>query len=452
MKTVHVYGAGLAGCEAAWQIACRGVRVMLHEMKPHKYSPAHHSADYAELVCSNSLRSDSVTNAVGLLKEELTRLGSLIMEAAHATRVPAGSALAVDRTLFAAYITEKIKNHPMIEVVEEEVTSVPSGQLTVIATGPLTSDDMALYIEKDLGCQGLHFFDAAAPIVEFSSINMDIAFFASRYDKGDADYINCPMTREQYDAFYQALITAEEATLKEFDREEQKKKLKVFEGCMPVEVMAKRGYDTLRFGPLKPVGLIDPRVGKEYYAVVQLRKENKEGSMYNLVGFQTHLTYPEQRRVFRMIPGLENAEFLRYGTMHRNTYLDSPNLLNEDYSLRSAQDIYFAGQMTGVEGYIESAGSGFVAGINAARKANGEEAYVFPATTMLGAMARYISHGGVGAFTPMNANFGIIEPLAQRVKGGKVAKNQALADRSLAELDVVMTDLHILKEGDGAKS
>ena len=451
MKTVHVYGAGLAGCEAAWQIACRGIQVILHEMKPHKYSPAHHSADYAELVCSNSLRSDSVTNAVGLLKEELTRLGSLIMEAAHATRVPAGSALAVDRTLFAAYITDKIKNHPLIEIVEEEVTSVPRGQITVIATGPLTSDDMARYIEKDLGCNGLHFFDAAAPIVDFSSINMDIAFFASRYDKGDADYINCPMTREQYDAFYQALITAEEATLKEFDREEQKKKLKVFEGCMPVEVMAKRGYDTLRFGPLKPVGLIDPRVGKEYYAVVQLRKENKEGSMYNLVGFQTHLTYPEQRRVFRMIPGLENAEFLRYGTMHRNTYLDSPNLLNEDYSLRSAQDIYFAGQMTGVEGYIESAGSGFVAGINAARKANGEEAYIFPATTMLGAMARYVSHGGVGAFTPMNANFGIIEPLAQRVKGGKVAKNQALADRSLVALDAVMTDLHILKEGDSAR-
>ena len=452
MKIVHVYGAGLAGCEAAWQIAQRGIEVVLHEMKPRKYSPAHHSADFAELVCSNSLRSDSVTNAVGLLKEELTRLGSLIMEAAHATRVPAGSALAVDRTLFAAYITDKIKNHPLIQIVEEEVTSVPSGQLTVIATGPLTSDDMALYIEKDLGGHGLHFFDAAAPIVDFSTVNMDIAFFASRYDKGDADYINCPMTREQYDAFYQALVTAEEAVLKEFDREEQKKKLKVFEGCMPVEVMARRGYDTLRFGPLKPVGLIDPRVGKEYYAVVQLRKENKEGSMYNLVGFQTHLTYPEQRRVFRMIPGLENAEFLRYGTMHRNTYLDSPNLLNEDYSLRSAPNIYFAGQMTGVEGYIESAGSGFVAGINAARQSNDEGAYIFPSTTMLGAMARYVSHGGVGAFTPMNANFGIIEPLAQRVKGGKVAKNQALADRSLAELDVVMTDLRISKEGDGAES
>ena len=448
MSTVHVYGAGLAGCEAAWQIANRDTDVVLHEMKPQKYSPAHHSPDFAELVCSNSLRSDSVSNAVGLLKEELTRLGSLIMEAAHATKVPAGSALAVDRTLFAAYVTEKIKNHPRIRIVEEEVTSVPEGQITVVATGPLTSDDMASYIANDLNCHGLHFFDAAAPIVDFSSINMDIAFFASRYDKGDADYINCPMTREQYDVFYQALVTAEEAQLKEFDREEQKKNFKVFEGCMPVEIMARRGYDTLRFGPLKPVGLIDPRVGKEYHAVVQLRKENKEGSMYNLVGFQTHLTYPEQRRVFRLIPGLENAEFLRYGTMHRNTYLDSPTLLNGDYSMRMMPNIYFAGQMTGVEGYIESAGSGFVAGINAARFANGEQPYIFPRTTMLGAMAHYVSHGGVGAFTPMNANFGIIEPLSQRVKGGKAAKNQALADRSLEILETVLTDLHICAKGE----
>ena len=448
MSTVHVYGAGLAGCEAAWQIANRGTEVILHEMKPQKFSPAHHSPDFAELVCSNSLRSDSVSNAVGLLKEELTRLDSLIMEAAHATKVPAGSALAVDRTLFAAYVTEKIKNHPRIRIVEEEVTSVPEGQITVVATGPLTSDDMASYISQDLNCRGLHFFDAAAPIVDFSSINMDVAFFASRYDKGDADYINCPMTREQYDVFYQALISAEEAQLKEFDREEQKKNLKVFEGCMPVEIMARRGYDTLRFGPLKPVGLIDPRVGKEYYAVVQLRKENKEGTMYNLVGFQTHLTYPEQRRVFRLIPGLENAEFLRYGTMHRNTYLDSPALLNSDYSMRAMPHIYFAGQMTGVEGYIESAGSGFVAGINAARRANGEQPYILPRTTMLGAMAYYVSHGGIGAFTPMNANFGIIEPLEKKVKGGKAAKNQALADRSLAVLETVIEDLHILEKGD----
>lgn len=440
MRVVHVYGAGLAGCEAAWQIARRGANVVLHEMKPIRYTPAHHSPNYAELVCSNSLRSDSVTNAVGLLKEELTHLGSLIMEAAHATKVPAGSALAVDRNLFSAYITEKIRNHPRIEVKEEEMVNVPDGQVTVIATGPLTSSDMADYIEHELGCHGLHFFDAAAPIVDFTTVNMDVAFFASRYDKGDADYINCPMTKEQYDAFYQALISAEEAQLKEFDREEQKN-LKVFEGCMPVEVMARRGYDTLRYGPLKPVGLIDPRVGKEYYAVVQLRKENLEGSMYNLVGFQTHLTYPEQRRVFRMIPGLENAEFLRYGTMHRNTYLNSPDLLDADYSMRTRSHIFFAGQMTGVEGYIESAGAGFVAGINALRRVDGQAPYIFPRRTMLGAMAHYISHGGVGAFTPMNANFGIIEPLEQRVKGGKAAKNQALADRSLDLLKTIVQEL-----------
>lgn len=443
MSVVHVYGAGLAGCEAAWQMAERNVQVVLHEMKPLKFTPAHHSENFAELVCSNSLRSDSVTNAVGLLKEELTRLGSLIMEAAHATKVPAGSALAVDRTLFSAYITDKIRGHKNIQIVEEETVFVPEGQITVIATGPLTSEMMASYIEKDLGCEGLHFFDAAAPIVDYQSIDMDIAFFASRYDKGDADYINCPMTKEQYDAFYWALVEAEEAQLKEFDREEQKKNLKVFEGCMPVEVMARRGYDTLRFGPLKPVGLIDPRVGKEYYAVVQLRKENREGSMYNLVGFQTHLTYPEQRRVFRMIPGLEQAEFLRYGTMHRNTYLNSPAFLDGDYSLRHRREIFFAGQMTGVEGYIESAGSGFVAGLNAMRRAMGQEPYIFPRTTMLGAMAQYVSHGGIGAFTPMNANFGIIEPLEHRVKGGKMAKNQALATRSLDVLEQIMTDLQI---------
>ena len=433
-KIIHVYGAGLAGCEAAWQIAERGIHVRLFEMKPEKYTPAHHSPDFAELVCSNSLRSDSVTNAVGLLKEELTRMGSLIMEAAHATRVPAGSALAVDRTLFSAYITEKIKNHPNIEVVPQEVTSLEADTVTVIATGPLTSDAMASYIEKDLGCGGLHFFDAAAPIVDFASIDMDVAFFASRYDKGDADYINCPMTREQYDVFYQALVTAEEATLKDFDRDLQKE-LKVFEGCMPVEVMAKRGYDTLRYGPLKPVGLVDKRTGEESYAVVQLRKENKEGTMYNLVGFQTHLTFPEQRRVFRLIPGLENADFLRYGVMHRNTYLNSPGLLGADYAMLSRPDVFFAGQMTGVEGYVESAGSGFVAGLNAARRVLGEEPVIFPKTTMLGAMAHYVKDGGNGAFVPMNANFGIVESLPERVKGGKPVKYQILSDRSLAAVE-----------------
>lgn len=434
-KTIHVYGAGLAGCEAAWQIAERGIPVRLFEMKPEKYTPAHHSPDFAELVCSNSLRSDSVTNAVGLLKEELTRMGSLIMEAAHATRVPAGSALAVDRTLFSQYITEKIKNHKNIEIVPFEVSRVEEDTVTVIATGPLTSDAMADYIEKELGCGGLHFFDAAAPIVDFSSINMDVAFFASRYDKGDADYINCPMTKAQYDVFYEALVSAQEAELKDFDRESQK--LKVFEGCMPVEVMAKRGYDTLRYGPLKPVGLVDKRTGEESYAVVQLRKENREGTMYNLVGFQTHLTFPEQRRVFRLIPGLENAEFLRYGIMHRNTYLNSPGLLGADYAMLTRPDVFFAGQMTGVEGYVESAGSGFVAGLNAARRVLGEEPILFPRTTMLGAMAHYVKDGGNGAFVPMNANFGIVEPLPQRVKGGKPVKYQILSNRSLAAVEEI---------------
>ena len=441
IKFVNVYGAGLAGCEAAWQIAERGVKVKLYEMKPHKYTPAHHSNGFAELVCSNSLRSDSVINAVGLLKEEMRRLGSLIMMAAQETKVPAGSALAVDRELFSAFITEKIKNHPLIEVIEGEVTQVNQDEITVIATGPLTSDKMAEYIENELGCSGLHFFDAAAPIVDFSTIDMDVAFFASRYDKGDADYINCPMTREQYDAFYTELIGAKEAEIKEFDREEQKKKLQVFEGCMPVEVMAKRGYDTLCYGPLKPVGLVDPRTQKESFAVVQLRKENKEGTMYNIVGFQTHLTFPEQRRVFRMIPGLENAEFLRYGIMHRNTYLNSPGLLNNDYSMIKNPNVFFAGQMTGVEGYIESAGSGLVAGINAAARALGEEGTLFPETTMIGSMALYVQNGSMGKFVPMNANFGIIKPLEYRVKGGKSAKNEVISNRALEAIDQVIAEM-----------
>lgn len=433
---VNVYGAGLAGCEAAWQLATRGIKVRLYEMKPHKYTPAHHSEGFAELVCSNSLRSDRVTNAVGLLKEELSRMGSLIMEAALATRVPAGSALAVDRKLFSDYVTERIKSHENIEIVNEEVCDIDPDAVTVIATGPLTSDKMAEYIEKELGCGGLHFFDAAAPIVDFSTVNMDVAFFASRYDKGDADYINCPMNKEQYDAFYQALVSAEEAELKDFDREMQKE-LKVFEGCMPVEVMAKRGYDTLRYGPLKPVGLVDKRTGEESYAVVQLRKENAEGSMYNLVGFQTHLTFPEQRRVFRLIPGLENAEFLRYGIMHRNTYLNSPGLLCADYSMKERRSVFFAGQMTGVEGYIESTGSGFVAGINAARRIMGLEPIIFPRTTMIGAMAHYVENGGTGDFVPMNANFGIVEPLPMRVKGGKVARYEVVAARALEAIDEI---------------
>lgn len=435
-KMITVCGAGLAGCEAAWQAAERGVQVKLIEMKPNKYTPAHHSHRFAELVCSNSLRSDALSNAVGLLKEELRRMGSLIMEAAEYSKVPAGSALAVDRELFSEYITNKIKNHPLIEVISQEATSVDDG-ITIIATGPLTSDAMYEYIKNDLGCSNLHFFDAAAPIIDASSINMDVAYFGSRYDKGDADYINCPMTREQYDEFYNALISAKEAELKTFDREEQNEKITVFEGCMPVEIMARRGYDTLRYGPLKPVGLVDKRTGEEAYAVVQLRKENVLGTMYNLVGFQTHLTFPEQRRVFSMIPGLENAEFLRYGVMHRNTYLNSPGLIDADYSLISRPNIYFAGQMTGVEGYIESTGSGLIAGINAAMKAIGRERVIFPQITMLGAMAAYVSCGGTSKFSPMNANFGIVQPLGYRVKGGKSAKNEAISARSLNAIDEI---------------
>ncbi len=431
---VRVLGAGLAGCEAAWQIATRGVPITLIEMKPSKKTPAHHSNGFAELCCSNSLRSDALSNAVGLLKEEMRRVGSLVLEAADATRVPAGSALAVDRDLFSAYITDRIRSHPLITVEEREVTSLEGEGITVVATGPLTTDPLAADIAALMGGDGLHFFDAVAPIVEFSSINMDVAFFASRYDKGDADYINCPMTKEQYDVFYHELTHAREAELKDFD----KKELKVFEGCMPVEVMARRGYDTLRYGPLKPVGLIDPRVGKEYYAVVQLRKENKEGTMYNLVGFQTHLAFPEQKRVFSLIPGLENATFLRYGVMHRNTYLQSPGFLNDTYAVIARPDLFFAGQMTGVEGYIESAGSGLVAGINAARRALGMEPFSFPRHTMLGAMAGYVANGGMGDFLPMNANFGIVERLSYKVKGGKAKRNEALSERSLEALSLVL--------------
>ena len=436
---VTVLGAGLAGEEAAWQIATRGVPVRLVEMKPTRMSPAHHSPDFAELCCSNSLRSDSLSNAVGLLKEEMRRMDSLILQAADATRVPAGSALAVDRALFAQYVTERVRNHPLIEVEEREADEIPAQGVCVVATGPLTSDALADEIVSFTGKDGLYFYDAVAPIVEFSSIDMDVAFFASRYDKGDADYINCPMTREQYDAFYTALTTAREAELKEFDREGQKSP-KVFEGCMPVEIMARRGYDTLRYGPLKPVGLIDARTGRESYAVVQLRKENKEGTMYNLVGFQTHLAFPEQKRVFSMIPGLENANFLRYGVMHRNTYLHSPGFLDATYATLARPTLFFAGQMTGVEGYIESAGSGLVAGINAARTARGMAPLCFPRHTMLGAMAAYVAEGALGNFVPMNANFGIVERLDHKVRGGKAARNEAISARALAALDTVIDD------------
>ncbi len=436
IPSVRVIGAGLAGSEAAYQAAELGVHVDLYEMKPVKFSPAHHSEKFAELVCSNSLRSNQVSNAVGLLKEELRRIGSLIMKAAYATEVPAGSALAVNREDFSEYITNAVKNHPNITVHNEEIVDLDDEQITVVATGPLTSEALSETISGLTGGGELHFFDAAAPIVDFASVNTDVAFFASRYGKGDpTDYLNCPMTKEQYDVFYQALIGAECAPLKAFDKELQQD-LTVFEGCMPVEVMAKRGYDTLRFGPMKPVGLPLPDTGKEAYATVQLRRENREGTMYNLVGFQTHLTFGEQKRVFSLIPGLENASFFRYGVMHRNTYLDSPGKLTPTYQMKSHPNLYFAGQMTGVEGYVESTSSGFVAGVNAARAALGKEPFVFPDTTEIGALGHYVSRGGISSsFQPMNANFGIIAPFENKVKGGKKNRNDAYAERSLSWID-----------------
>ena len=435
--TIHVIGAGLAGCEAAYIAARLGCQVILHEMKPKKYTPAHHNSDFCELVCSNSFRSNQLSNAVGLLKAELTALSSLIMEAAYATEVSAGSALAVDRTLFAHYVTDKIKNHPRITVIEEEVTTLPKDAITVVASGPLTSDALSETLSEIIGTDSLYFYDAAAPIVDASTINNDIAFAASRYGKGEACYLNCPMTREQYDAFYEALISAEEAKLHDFENEESGKSPTVFEGCMPVEIMARRGKETLLFGPLKPVGLPHPVTGEEFHAVVQLRRENNEATMYNLVGFQTHLTFGEQKRVFRMIPGLENAEFLRYGVMHRNTFINSPKLLDNRYSLKKNGNLFFAGQMTGVEGYIESASSGYVAGLNAALTALGKEGCIFPEQTAIGALAHYISHATT-QFQPMNVNFGIIAPLDKKVKGGKAARNEALSARALS----IITELY----------
>ena len=433
-RIINVIGAGLAGCEAAFQAAELGVKVKLYEMKPNKMTPAHHSNNFAELVCSNSLRSDELSNAIGVLKAELRCLGSLIMEAADKNKVPAGSALAVDRELFSKYVTDKIKNHPNIEIIEREVDSINPNEITVIATGPLTSEKMANVIHNDMGIDKLHFFDAAAPIVDFDTINMEKAFFASRYNKGDADYINCPMTEAEYKDFYEALISAQEAELHDFDKESQK--LTVFEGCMPVEVMAKRGFETLLYGPMKPVGIENPITKETYFAIVQLRKENENGTMYNLVGFQTHLTFAEQKRVFSKIPGLEDATFLRYGVMHRNTYLDSPRYLTHNYSLASNENIYFAGQMTGVEGYIESASSGFVAGINAARAAKGESSVDFSDETVIGALAHYVNNGAYsGNFQPMNANFGIVAPLGYQVKGGKKARNEEIAKRALSKIN-----------------
>ena len=432
MEKVKVIGAGLAGCEAAWQLATRGIPVELYEMKPQKTTPAHHSADFAELVCSNSLRSDQLENAVGLLKEELRRMDSLIMACADAHRVPAGGALAVDRYGFSATVTQRIRSHPNITVIEGEVTQIPEEGQVIIASGPLTSDALSEDIARLFpGSEYLHFFDAAAPIVTFESIDMSKAWFASRYDRGTPDYINCPMTQEEYDRFWTELTQAKEAQLHEFDDGS------VFEGCMPVEVMARRGRDTLCYGPLKPVGLPDPRTGKEPFAVVQLRKDNAEGSIFNIVGFQTHLTFPEQKRVFSMIPGLENAEFVRYGVMHRNTYLHSPGLLNHYYQVIDNPRLSFAGQMTGVEGYVESTASGLVAAVELAHRMLGLSPVDFPRETALGALAHYISDTTVVNFQPMNVNFGIIPPLGYKVKG-KRNKNAELSRRALKTLEETM--------------
>ncbi len=427
MERVTVLGAGLAGSECAWQLAKRGIPVRLVEMKPTKMTPAHSSAYFAELVCSNSLRSDELTNAVGLLKEEMRRLGSLILESADQNRVAAGGALAVDRVGFSRYITEKLRACEKVEIVEAEADAIPEGEV-VIATGPLSSDAIAERIAALCPESDLHFYDAVAPIVTLESVDMDSAFFASRYDKGTADYVNCPMDKEEYLAFVTELVSAREAEVHGFDDGG------VFEGCMPVEVMARRGVDTLRYGPLKPVGLRDPRTGKENYAVVQLRRDNADGTLYNLVGFQTHLTWGEQKRVFSMIPALRNAEFVRYGVMHRNTYLNSPQLLDRYYRLRSDPRISFAGQMTGVEGYVESAASGMLVGIETAARVLGLPAVDFPQETAIGALGLYISGGSVGDFQPMNISFGIISPLGYRVKG-KRNKNAEISRRSLEILE-----------------
>ncbi len=433
MDTVKVIGAGLAGSEAAWQLAQRGIRVELYEMKPQKKSPAHHTNDFAELVCSNSLRGDRLENAVGLLKEELRRCGSLIMQCAEATRVEAGGCLAVDRHGFAKMVTEKIRSHPNITVIEGEVTAVPEGPV-IIATGPLTSDAMSDAIGAYFGqTDYLHFFDAAAPLVTAESVDMELAWWQSRYDRGNADYINCGMNKEQYEAFMKELVAAEEAEVHGFEDNN------VFEGCMPVEGMARRGFETLRYGPLKPVGLKDPKTGKEPYAVVQLRQDNADGTVFNLVGFQTHLKFGEQKRVFSMIPALHDAEYVRYGVMHRNTFLQSPKLLDRYYADRRNPLVAFAGQMTGVEGYVESTASGYLAAVAMAAKVQGREIPDFPKTTAIGALGHYVCDESVVNFQPMNINFSIIAPLEQRIRK-KAEKNLAIANRSLAVIDAMLAN------------
>lgn len=427
VATVNVIGAGLAGSEAAWQIANRGVKVRLYEMRPVKQTPAHHTENFAELVCTNSLRANQLTNGVGLLKEEMRQLNSVVMQAADKHNVPAGGALAVDRDSFSKAITAAVKNHPNVEVITEEVTSIPSG-LTVVATGPLTSDLLAKEIVKFTGDDGLYFYDAAAPIVAKDSLDMDKVYLKSRYDKGEAAYLNCPMTEEEFTAFHKELVNAEMAELHDFEDE------KFFEGCMPIEEMASRGAKTMLFGPLKPVGLEDPKTGKEPFAVVQLRQDNAVGDLYNIVGFQTHLKWGEQKRVFSMIPGLENARFVRYGVMHRNTYLRSPEMMTATYQTKARPDLFFAGQMTGVEGYVESAASGLYAGINAAKLALGQEPVIFPPETMMGAMAHYITHASKKNFQPINANFGIVPRLKQKIRD-KRERNLQLSQRALTILD-----------------
>ena len=429
MKEVKVIGAGLAGSEAAWQLAKRGIKVKLYEMRPKKMTPAHKTDKFAELICSNSLRAASIENAVGLLKEEMRRFGSIIMEAADLSRVEAGGALAVDREIFASYVTDKVRNHPLIEVIEEEVVEIPEGP-TIIASGPLTSDDFSVAIKDLFGEEYLYFFDSVAPIVTYESINKDIAYLKSRYDKGEASYYNCPMNKEQFDAFYNELINAEKVMPKDFE-------LKVFEGCMAIEDMASRGEKTLLFGPLKPVGLRHPVTLEQPYAVVQLREDNVSKTLYNIVGFQTHLKWSEQKRIFRMIPGLENAEFVRYGVMHKNTYINSPKVLNKYYQTKVRNDLFFAGQITGVEGYLESASSGMVAGINMARLLNGKEMIDFTDKTSLGALPHYISSYHID-FQPMNVTHGIFNPIEGRMK--KEERKKAYAERSLKIIEEILKE------------
>ncbi|AUM65908.1 methylenetetrahydrofolate--tRNA-(uracil(54)-C(5))-methyltransferase (FADH(2)-oxidizing) TrmFO [Brevibacillus laterosporus] len=423
---VTVVGAGLAGSEAAWQIAQAGVAVKLYEMRPVKQTPAHHTDKFAELVCSNSLRANSLTNAVGVLKEEMRQFDSVIMKAADQCQVPAGGALAVDRHEFAEYVTEAVRNHPLIEVLNEEITEIPEG-IVIVASGPLTSPALSDKLKQLTGEEYLYFYDAAAPIIEKDSIDMEKVFVASRYDKGEAAYLNCPMNEEEFNRFYDALISAETVPLKEFEKEV------FFEGCMPIEVMASRGRQTMLFGPLKPVGLIDPRTGEQPHAVIQLRQDNSAATLYNIVGFQTHLKWPEQKRVFQLIPGLENCEIIRYGVMHRNTFINSPKLLRPTYQYKDRDSLFFAGQMTGVEGYVESAASGLLAGINAARLAKGEEQIILPVETVMGSMAHYITTTNAKHFQPMNANFGLLPSLGIKIRNKK-EKNEKLAERALGSI------------------